>query len=113
MANFIMCVYIYAQSLSCLRLFATPWPAAHQAPPSMGILQATIVEWLPCPPPGDLPNPGIEPRSPTLQVDSLLCEPAGKPKNTGVGSPSLLQGNLPGQEIKPSSPASQAGSLQV
>ena len=71
MANFIMCVYIYAQSLSCLRLFATPWPAAHQAPPSMGILQATIVEWLPCPPPGDLPNPGIEPRSPVLQADCV------------------------------------------
>ena len=34
---------------------------------------------LPCLPPGDLPNPGIKPRSPTLQVDSLLCEPPGKP----------------------------------
>ena len=34
---------------------------------------------LPCPPPGDLPNPGIEPRSPALQVDSLLSEPPGKP----------------------------------
>ena len=41
--------------------------------------------------PGDLPNPGIEPRSPTLQADSLLTEPQGKPKNTGVGSLSLLQ----------------------
>ena len=35
---------------------------------------------------GDLPNPGIEPRSPALQVDSLLVEPPGKPKNIGVGS---------------------------
>ena len=34
---------------------------------------------LPCPPPGDLPNPGIEPRSPTLEVDSLPSEPPGKP----------------------------------
>ena len=34
---------------------------------------------LPCPPPGDLPNPGIEPRSPTLQADSVLSEPPGKP----------------------------------
>ena len=41
--------------------------------------------------PGDLPNPGIEPRSPTLQVDSLPAEPQGKAKNTGVGSLSLLQ----------------------
>ena len=41
--------------------------------------------------PGDLPNPGIESRSPTLQADSLLAEPQGKPKNTGVGSLSLLQ----------------------
>ena len=46
---------------------------------------------LPCPPPGDLPNPGTEPRSPALQVDSLPSEPPGKPKNTGVGSVSLLQ----------------------
>ena len=54
---------------------------------------------LPCPPPGDLPNPGIEPRSPTLQVDSLLPEPQGKPKNIGVGSLSLLQRIFPTQEL--------------
>ena len=47
---------------------------------------------LPCPPPGDLPNPGIEPRSSALQADSLPSEPSRKPKNTGVGSLSLLQG---------------------
>ena len=41
--------------------------------------------------PGDCPNPWIEPRSPALQADSLPVEPQGKPKNTGVGSPSLLQ----------------------
>ena len=45
----------------------------------------------PFPSPGDLPNPGIQPRSPALQVDSLPAEPQGKPKNTGVGSLSLLQ----------------------
>ena len=50
------------------------------------------------PPPGDLPDPGIEPRSPTLQVDSLPAEPQGKPRNTGVGSLSLLQGIFPTQE---------------
>ena len=50
---------------------------------------------LPCPPPGDLLNPGIEPRSPTLQMDSLPSEPRGKPKKTGVGSLSFLHGKLP------------------
>ena len=45
----------------------------------------------PFPSPGDLPNPGIGPKSPALQVDSLPAEPPGKPKNTGVGSLSLLQ----------------------
>ena len=55
-----------------------------------GILQARILEWVPVPSPGDLPNPGIKPRSPSLQADSLPAEPQGKPKNTGVGSLSLL-----------------------
>ena len=50
------------------------------------------------PSPGDLPNPGIEPRSPTLRVDSLPAEPQGKTKNTGVGSLYLLQGIFPTQE---------------
>ena len=57
-----------------------------------GILQARILEWVAFPFPGDLSNPGIEPRSPTLQAESLLSEPPGKPKNTGVHSLSLLQG---------------------
>ena len=44
-----------------------------------GILQARILEWVAFPSPGDLPNPGIEPRSPSLQVDSLPTELSGKP----------------------------------
>ena len=52
---------------------------------------------LPFPSPGDICDPGIEPRSPTFQVDSLPSEPPGKPKNTGVGSLSLLQGIFPTQ----------------
>ena len=56
-----------------------------------GILQARILEWVAFPSPGYLPNPGIKPGSPALQVDSLPAEPQGKPKNTGVGSLSLLQ----------------------
>ena len=53
---------------------------------------------LPYPPPGNLPNPGIKSRSTTVQADSLLSEPPGKPKNTGVGSLSLLQGIFLTQE---------------
>ena len=53
---------------------------------------------LPSPLPEDLCNPGIEPRSPALQVDPLTSEPLGKPKNTRVGSLSLLQGIFPIQE---------------
>ena len=84
---------------------ATPWAVAHQAPLSMGILQARILEYcqggLPCPPSEDLPNPGIKPRSPTLQADFLPSEPPGKPMNTGVGSLSLLQGIFPTQGLNP------------
>ena len=56
-----------------------------------------ILEWVEhwsgqlFPSSGDLPNPGIEPRSPTFQADSLPAEPQGKPKNSGVGSLSILQ----------------------
>ena len=65
-----------------------------------GILQARILQWVAFPPsPGDLPNPGIEPRSPAVQVDSLPAELTGKPKNTGVGSPVLLQGIFLIQEL--------------
>ena len=53
----------------------------------------------PFPSPGDLPDPGTKPRSPILQADSLLSEPRGKPKNTGVGGLSLLQWIFPTQEL--------------
>ena len=69
-----------AWSLSHIWLFATLWTVTRQAPLSVGIFQAKILEWLPCPPPGDLSNLGIEPRSsPALQADSLPTEPLGKP----------------------------------
>ena len=54
---------------------------------------------FPCSPPGDLPNPGIKPRFPALQADSLPAEPPGKPKNTRVGSLSLHQWIFPTQEL--------------
>ena len=56
-----------------------------------GILQVKHCSGQPFPSPGDLPKPGIEPRSPTLKADSLPAEPQGKHKNTGVSSLSLLQ----------------------
>ena len=65
----------------------------------MGFSRQEYWSGFPCPPPGDPPNPGVEPRSPTLQVDSLPSEPPGKPKNTGVGSLSLLRGISPIQEL--------------
>ena len=77
---------------------ATPWTVAHQATLSMEFSRQEYWSGLPCPPPGDLPNPGIEPRSLKLQVDSLLSEPPGKPKNTGMESLSLLQGIFLTQE---------------
>ena len=60
--------------------------------------------------PGNLPNPGIKPRSAALQADSLPAEPQEKPKNTGVGSLSPLQQIFPTQELN-QSPALQADSL--
>ena len=76
-----------------------------------GILQARILEWHAVPFSRDLPNPGIKPMSPSLQVDSLPAEPQGKPKNAGAGSLSLLQQILPNPGIEPGSPALQADSL--
>ena len=64
-----------------------------------GILQARILEWIAIPFSGDLPNPGIELRSPALQVDSLPAEPQGKPKNPRVGGLSLLQQIFSTQEL--------------
>ena len=48
---------------SCVQLFVTPWTVAHQAPLSMGILQARILEWVVMPFSRDLPDPGVEPAS--------------------------------------------------
>ena len=61
--------------ISRVWLFATPWTVAHQAPPSMGFSRQEYWSGLPFPSSGDLPNPRIEPRSPTLQVDALTSEP--------------------------------------
>ena len=57
--------------LSRVRFFATPWTVAYQDPPSMGFSRQEYWRGLPFPSPGDLPDPGIEPGSPTLKVKSL------------------------------------------
>ena len=65
------------KSLSRVRLFATPWTAAYQAPLSMGFSRQEYWSRLPFPSPGDLPDPGIEPGSSGLQADALPSEPPG------------------------------------
>ena len=60
---------------SCVQLFATPWTAAYQASLSMGFSRQEYWSGLLFPSPGNLPNLGIEPGSPTLQADSSLSEP--------------------------------------
>ena len=72
-----MCVH----SQSCPTL-CDPWTVDYQAPQSIGFSRQEYWSWLPFPPPGDLPNPGIKPASPvspTLQADSSPAEPSGKP----------------------------------
>ena len=70
---------VKVKSLSCVQLFATPWTVAYQAPPSMGFSRQECWSGLPFPSPGDLPDPGIEPGSPSLQADTLPSEPPEKP----------------------------------
>ena len=67
-----------AKSLSCVQLFVTLWTVAHQAPLSVYFSRQEYWSGLPFPSQGDLPNPGIEARSPMLQRDSLPSEPLGK-----------------------------------
>ena len=76
-----LCVTLCNHGPSFTRLLC-PW----------GLFRPENWSGYPCPPPGHLPNTGIKPRPPALQADSLPSEPAGKPKNTGMGSLSLLQG---------------------
>ena len=75
--------------LSRVQLFATPWTVAYQASQCMECSRQQYRSGLPFPSPGDLPNPGIEPRSPALQADALPSKPPGKSLpslNLGTGS---------------------------
>ena len=80
--------------LSRVQLSGTLWILQ-----SMEFSRAAYWSWLPFPSPRDLFNSGIKPRSLALQMDSLPAEPPGKPKNTGVGSLSLLQKIFPTKEL--------------
>ena len=100
--------WVSVESLSRVQLFATTWTVAYQAPQCMKFSRQEYWSGLPFPSPGDLPHPGIEPRSPTLQADALLSEPPGNfygphwlyspwnspGQNTGMGI-SFLQGIFP------------------
>ena len=77
--NIIKAIHDKVKSLSRVRLFATPWSAASQAPLSLGFSRQEYWSGLPLPSPGDLPTSEIELGSPTLQADALLSKPPGKP----------------------------------
>ena len=80
-------LYVHAKLLQpCLALCNAMDCIAFQVPLAMGFSRQEYWSELPCPPPEDLPNPGVEPRSPTLEVNSLLSEPPGKPIETVVAS---------------------------
>ena len=69
-------VKVKVKSLSPVQVFATAWTVAYQAPPSMEFSRQEYWSGLPFPFPGDLPNPGIEPGSPTLWAVALPSEPS-------------------------------------
>ena len=75
----IVTLKVKVNSLSRVWLFAALWTVTYQAPLSMEFSRQEYWSGLPFPSPGDLPDPGIEPGSPALQVDPLISEPPGKP----------------------------------
>ena len=85
----------WVKSLTRVRLLVTQWTIAHQAPPSMEFSRQEYWSRLPFPSPGDLPDPGIEPGSPTLQADALPSEPPENPMKehgrTQIGSSAFLE----------------------
>ena len=88
---------VKVNSLSRVQLFATPWTVAYQAPPSMGFSRQEYWSGVPLPSPGDLPDPGIEPRSPTFQADALTSGVGMYYSNEGL--PHTAQKDAEGQKI--------------
>ena len=92
---------VKVKSLSRVWLFATPWIAAYQASPSVGFSRQGYWSGLPLPSPGDLPNPRIEPRSPTLQADVLPSETRKVPmQRVNLLEKTLMLGKTEGQRRK-------------
>ena len=77
-SRFVINLYVHAQSV--MSDFTTPQTVARQAPLSMGFPRQEYWSVLPSPSLGDLPDPGIEPGSPSFQADALTTGPPGKPK---------------------------------
>ena len=96
---------MYALSLTRVWLFVTPWAVAPRLLCQWEFSRQGYWSGLPCSPSRDLPHPGMEPRSSTLQADSLPSESPGKPKNTGVGGPTPSPGELPDPGTEPGFPA--------
>ena len=87
-------VVLVAQS--CPTLLQSPWTVARQDPLSMKFSRQEYCSGLPFPSPGDLPDPGIKPRSSALQADSLPSEPPGKPPLcTGVYKSPAVKAAVP------------------
>ena len=78
------------KSFSRVQLFVTPWTVAYQASPSMGFSRQEYQSGLPFPSPGDLPDPGIKPRSPELQADALPSEPPLQFSSVAQSCPTLF-----------------------
>ena len=98
--------FIFVYGINYVQLFCNPMVYIQ----SMEFSSPQYCSGKPFPSPGDLPNPGIKPRSPALQAHSLPAGPPGEPKNTGVGSLFLLRGIFPpGIRLEP--PALQVDSL--
>ena len=80
-----LCQNEVTQSCPTQSEVTTPWTIAYQAPSSVGFSRQEYWSGLPFPSPGDLPDPGIEPRSPALEADALTSEPPGKPNWSSQG----------------------------
>ena len=76
---------VCAQLLSHVRLFETPWTVAHQAPLSLGFSRQEYLSGLPFPPPGNLPDIGIEPMFPAWAGGLFTTESPGKPPPSPIG----------------------------
>ena len=111
--------HVRVKSLSRVWLFSTPWTVAYQARPPMGFSRQEYWNGLPFSSPGDLPDPGIEPRSPALRVGVLPSKPAGKSnkhsKTIKGGGWALPKSNISHSRSQKTSMTTHAqkGSLEV